>query len=157
MSSINLGEVRDVETAVETAFAAGIQAALPDVAVNVTEDLDELPVPRVDLVAQKTGEGPHEVQVGGTWYYDQWTVQLAIRLVTSPDDEKSADTRRTLEAAIIDGIQSAPDGEITFSMPLHHLADFKLSPSTRSILEEEKCVGTEWTLDLMLFAKPSAW
>ena len=158
MSSLNAGVIGDVEVAAEEAFAAAFAQAMPDIQRNQSEEVDQLQIPRVDLVAQKTGEGPHEKLVNGTWYYDQWSVQLAIRLVTSPDEGTSSARRRLIETTIRNGIQggSSP-GLITFDLAYHFLADFRLSPASRSILEEESAVATEWTLDLMLFAKPDAW
>jgi hypothetical protein len=116
-----------------------------------------LPIPRIDLFAEKTGEGPHETLVSGNWYYDQWSVRLSLRLVTSPDAANSLTLRRSIEQAIRAGFfpTATPPAKINFS--LHEVADFRLSPATRSILEDEKAIATEWSLDLMLFAKPSAW
>lgn len=123
--------------------------AFPTIAAEASTQ--DIPLPRVEVSAQLVMQGPHERLVGGTWYYDQATVNVSVASVAATGAaENSATLAGRVRARLTaSGMKTAATE--------HLIVGWKIIASTRAADDAGESLSVEDTYQAVLFVKDSAW
>ncbi len=149
----------DVETEVETSLKAFLAATPYSLAAVTSDTAAEVTTPRVEVVAEVTKWGPHQITPASGTYagveiYDQFMVRSNLSIVYQPEQAQSPGTiRGTLRKALVDfaGIKAAfaTRGYLFLAGPTLRQID-----GGRTI--EDKTERLNTTLEMMVFLNPAA-
>jgi len=144
----------DIETQIETAVKTHLVNKLLPAVSTASASTPLLDIPRVEVESSVVGEGPHQTGVGTNRVYDQFSVTLEVRLLTSNEaGQNAAGYRGLMRAVMMDRVSIQTLLSNLFIAP----DSWQATGGARQVYAEEGVEEVSLTYAVQVFVKPSAW